>query len=188
MCIRDRENVYRQGHAGAVRGCRPGCLECRADNSGRLVGPETASAVALQNASSARHRDTIYGTMSARGAECDAPGGGWRVPCGAAIDRHCTETWDFIVGCDLVYNQAGCELLPRTLAALMSERTQVLYAHTKRRFEMLDCDFLASLAAVGLRCEEVSEPWAPSPLESPPAFSSLFPEMRIVVWRISKVR
>lgn len=104
---------------------------------------------------------------------------------GAPMDRPCTsQSWDFIFGSDLVYNEAGCELLPRTLAALASEQTQVLYAHTKRRFEMLDCDFFANLLAAGLEYEEVREPWAASPPPSPPAFTSLFPEMRIAVFRI----
>lgn len=107
----------------------------------------------------------------------------------AVIDRCCTESWDFIVGSDLVYTEAGCELLTRTLAALVSDRTQVLYAHTKRRFEMLDQDFFAALSAAGLQWEEVREPWqVVSPPQSPPAFSSLFPDMRIAVLSISRRR
>jgi hypothetical protein len=94
--------------------------------------------------------------------------------------------WDYIVGSDLAYNEEGCKLLPRAVAALASMHTQVFYAHTKRRFEMLDYDFFSALADCSLTCTEVAEPWAPPAAVSPPAFSSLFPEMRIAVYRIAK--
>lgn len=109
-----------------------------------------------------------------------------RTECCSAIDSSSSEQWDFIVGSDLVYNEIGCRLLPRTLSALMSDKTKVLYAHTKRRFEMLDSDFLENLEAEGLQLEEVREPWASSPPPSPEPFASLFPDMRIVVWSISR--
>eukprot|EP00892_Ulva_mutabilis_P000164 jgi/Ulvmu1/10148/UM006_0102.1 len=92
--------------------------------------------------------------------------------------------WDYIVGSDLVYNEAGCRLLPRVIAQLASPDTVVLYAHTKRRFEMLDCDFFSNLRSEGLAVEEVKERWAPDPPPSPTAFESVFPDMRIAVFRI----
>lgn len=84
-----------------------------------------------------------------------------------------------------MYNEEGCGLLPHTIAALASKGTQIFYAHTKRRFEMLDHDFFSALDKAGLSHEEVAEPWACRPPESPTAFSSLFPEMRIAVYRIT---
>lgn len=92
--------------------------------------------------------------------------------------------WDFIVGSDLVYSEDGCRLLPRVLAQLSSPETVILYAHTKRRFEMLDSDFFQHLELEGLVVEEVKERWAPAAPPSPPPFASLFPDMRIAVFRI----
>ena len=65
---------------------------------------------------------------------------------------------------------------------------QVLYAHTKHRFDLLDLEFLQRLQACGLQAQEVWEPGAPPPPDSPPLRFpplDLFPEQRIVVWRIS---
>ena len=39
--------------------------------------------------------------------------------------------WDFIVGSDLIYNEAGSRCLPAVLAALATPHTVVLYCHTK---------------------------------------------------------
>lgn len=96
--------------------------------------------------------------------------------------------WDFIVGSDLIYNDEGVRQLPRVWAALATTPTQIYYAHTKRRFEGLDNDFMEELAKSALECTEVREPWAADPPESPPPFSSLFPDMRIVVYRIRKAQ
>jgi len=92
--------------------------------------------------------------------------------------------WDLILGSDLIYSSEGCALLPRVLAALASPATTILYAHTLRRFEHLDADLMDGLRMAGLSCEEVREPWAPSPPPSPDAFSSLFPDMRLAVYRL----
>lgn len=96
------------------------------------------------------------------------------------------QKWDFIVGSDLVYNEEGCRLLPRVLAQLAQPGTVILYAHTKRRFEMLDADFFGNLRKEGLAVEEVKERWAPEAPSSPPPFESVFPDMRIAVFRIAK--
>lgn len=100
------------------------------------------------------------------------------------IDPSHRGRWDFIVGSDLVYNEDGCQLLPRVFAQLSTPETVILYAHTKRRFEMLDSDFFQNLELEGLVVEEVRERWAPATPPSPPAFASLFPDMRIAVFRI----
>lgn len=113
---------------------------------------------------------------------CDCCAG--EVPEPESIGPRHRQRWDFIVGSDLVYNEEGCKLLPRVFAQLSGPETVILYAHTKRRFEMLDNDFFDNLQAEGLAVEEVKERWVPAAAASPPSFSSLFPEMRIAVFRI----
>ncbi|PRW57925.1 Nicotinamide N-methyltransferase-like [Chlorella sorokiniana] len=97
--------------------------------------------------------------------------------------------WDFIIGSDLIYNEIGSRCLPRVLAALARPQTQVLYCHTKHRFDLLDMEFLEQLEACGLCCEEVWEPGVPPPPQSPPLRfppTDLFPEQRIAVYRITQ--
>ena len=96
------------------------------------------------------------------------------------------ERWDFIVGSDLVYTDEGAQQLAAVLHRLANARTQIYYAHTKRRFENLDMLFLRALDTYGLEVEEVLEPWAPAPPASPPPFESVFPDMRLAVYKISK--
>ena len=58
-------------------------------------------------------------------------------------------SWDIILGSDLVYNEAGVDMLPKVLAALLDrghDRTYALYAHTLNRFEFLDRDFFENMA------------------------------------------
>lgn len=98
------------------------------------------------------------------------------------------DAWDFIVGSDLIYLDEGVRQLPRVLAALATSHTTIYYAHTKRRFESLDDDFMQELKLCALNCVEVMEPWAAALPESPPPFSSLFPDMRIAVYRIQKAQ
>ena len=92
--------------------------------------------------------------------------------------------WDVVIGSDLVFNEACVALLPRVLrAALRAGAGYALYAHTRYRFEILDRDFLAALARAGLRWVEVDRP-AGRP-ESPPAFSSVFEDEFVVLYKIS---
>ncbi len=74
-------------------------------------------------------------------------------------------------------------MLPRVLRALARPHTQVYYTHTKHRFDHLDMEFVQQLEAVGLECQEVWAPTAPAQ-PPPPAFSELFPGLRVVVYRI----
>jgi hypothetical protein len=60
------------------------------------------------------------------------------------------------------------------------------YAHTKHRFDALDVEFFEQLQAHDLDIVEVVEAGRELPPPSPPAFSSLFPDMRIAVFRIAK--
>ncbi|KAL6762332.1 hypothetical protein V8C86DRAFT_2520336 [Haematococcus lacustris] len=94
--------------------------------------------------------------------------------------------WDVIVGSDLIYNHVGSLLLPHVIHRLASPDTLVLYAHTKHRFDHLDLEFMEAVAALGMRLEEVREPWLDAPPASPPPLTQLFPEMRVAVYRIWK--
>lgn len=94
--------------------------------------------------------------------------------------------WDLIIGSDLVYNDAGVEMLPRVMKALASPGTLIFYAHTKKRYEMVDFDFLAELEKNGLEVKELREPGVSSPPESPEAFTHCFPPMRIAIYCITR--
>lgn len=135
------------------------------------------SAFASSGSGHARDGGSSGSSSSGGGSDADA-----------AADAAAAELqgpWDVVLGSDLVYNEAGVRQLPRALAALAHPETTVLYAHTKRRFEHMDGDFFAALADAGLVWREVREAWAPPPPPSPPAFESLFPDMRLAVFRIS---
>jgi hypothetical protein len=104
----------------------------------------------------------------------------------------CLETisWDFIIGSDLIYTKIGSTCLPNVLAALSTNETQIFYCHTKHRFDLLDIEFFENLSAVGLMIEEIWEPEAEAPPESPPMHfppSDLFPEQRIAIYKITKM-
>jgi hypothetical protein len=94
--------------------------------------------------------------------------------------------WDLIIGSDLVYNGAGVEMLPRVMKALASPETRIFYAHTRKRYEMVDFDFLAELEKNGLEVRELREPGVSSPPESPEAFTHCFPPMRIAIYCITR--
>lgn len=93
--------------------------------------------------------------------------------------------WDLIIGSDLVYNEAGVKMLPAVMKALASPQTHIYYAHTKKRYEMVDFDFFAELSKLGFTVEEVREKSISTPPESPPAFEYCFPPMRIAVYHIT---
>jgi len=92
--------------------------------------------------------------------------------------------WDVVLGSDLVFNEACVYLLPRVLrATLRAGARYALYAHTRYRFEILDRDFLKELEAAGLRCVEVDrDPTRPA---SPPAFTSVFEDEFVVLYKIT---
>ncbi len=102
-----------------------------------------------------------------------------------ADKRYLSSTpWDFIIGSDLIYNEAGARMLPRVLQALSQPYTQTYYVHTKHRFDHLDMVFLEQLEHVGLEWQEVRAPGDLSPPPSPPPLTDLFPEFRVAVYRI----
>ena len=95
---------------------------------------------------------------------------------------------DVVLGADLVYDDAGVVALPRVVAAVLARArgTAVFYyAHTKHRYDGMDLDFFANVAARGLTCEEVRARGAATPPPSPPPFESLFPDQRVAVYRIA---
>ena len=118
------------------------------------------------------------------------------------------DRWDFIFGSDLVYEEkAGVVALSRLLGRLLrvdtpaatqspssssSPRPIALYAHTKRRFELLDMLFYRELARQGLRVTEVMCEGQKRPTSPPPMLERLemgwdpnFPDMRVVMLEIT---
>jgi predicted nicotinamide N-methyase len=97
--------------------------------------------------------------------------------------------WDFVIGSDLVYNDAGMQMLPRVLNTLAQPETRILYSHTFNRFELLDRDFLEALTREGLQCRQA---WPKLPEPTAATFElgefsgELFPEQHIVVLEIQR--
>jgi hypothetical protein len=60
------------------------------------------------------------------------------------------------------------------------------YAHTKHRFDAMDVDLFEQLEGLGLCVQELVEAGQQLPPPSPPPFSSLYPEMRCAVFKISR--
>ena len=123
--------------------------------------------------------------------------------------------WDFVVGSDLVYDDAGVVMLPRVFRRLLDNaanaraasagslvprspgpgekknasevrKPTAYYAHTKYRYELRDIEFFAEMSRCGLVMTEVREPNAPTPPSSPEPLSELFPEKRIAVFRVER--
>jgi len=92
--------------------------------------------------------------------------------------------WDIIVGSDLVYNEAGQNMLPWVVRGLLLDSppgTCFIYAHTKYRFEMIDVDFQKELVKAGLQCREIREPGYPTPPPSPPPLTVVFNDLRCAI-------
>eukprot|EP00299_Pterocystis_sp_00344_P004733 c16006_g1_i1.p1 GENE.c16006_g1_i1~~c16006_g1_i1.p1 ORF type:complete len:249 (+),score=29.13 c16006_g1_i1:92-748(+) len=93
-------------------------------------------------------------------------------------------SWDFVIGSELVYNEAGVHMLPNVMAALTSPKTHIYYCHSKHRYDKMDMDFFANLEAAGLCWEEVRAKNVPAPPPSPPPLTELFPRMRFAIFHI----
>eukprot|EP01126_Amoeba_proteus_P042527 TRINITY_DN4624_c0_g1_i5.p1 TRINITY_DN4624_c0_g1~~TRINITY_DN4624_c0_g1_i5.p1 ORF type:complete len:233 (+),score=38.06 TRINITY_DN4624_c0_g1_i5:296-994(+) len=101
------------------------------------------------------------------------------------MDLSLLETrWDMIIGSDLVYDEAGVYMLPQVMKILSNSKTQIFYAHTKKRYEMIDIDFFEELRKNGFRVEECRERGMETPPDSPPPLSECFPPMRIAVFHM----
>jgi hypothetical protein len=66
------------------------------------------------------------------------------------------------------------------------QETVMYYAHTKHRFDAMDVDLFDQLQGLGLCVQEVVEEGQELPPPSPPPFSSLYPELRCAVFKISR--
>lgn len=84
----------------------------------------------------------------------------------AALDTSCSSS-----SCSLQHQQ---------------HRPVFYYAHTKHRFDAYDVELFAELEDLGLTVEEVIEDGEELPPPSPPPFSSLYPDMRCAVFKISR--
>ena len=109
----------------------------------------------------------------------------WNAGCASDI---ISETWDLVIGSDLVYEKESLSLIQvwKTLLTTGRASPRILYCHTKRRYEDLDYIFFDEIEANGLTCvevfadgEEVHKP------PSPPPYSEAFPETRIAIYFIS---
>jgi hypothetical protein len=75
-------------------------------------------------------------------------------------------------------------LLPKVWARFLSPRTRIYYCHTKHRLEITEEQFFEAVTAEGLELVEVREPGVQTPPPSPPPLTELFPEMRLVIYRV----
>ena len=95
---------------------------------------------------------------------------------------------DFLLGSDLVYEESGVKMLPKVIAKLLSTRCKepdaFISMRTKHRYDGMDVDFFENLEKEGLDYEEVRKNGTKTPPPSPPPFESLFPELRVAVFRI----
>jgi hypothetical protein len=102
------------------------------------------------------------------------------------IPHECEQnTWDIIIGCELVYSYEGARLLPAVLRKLLASGKSVCYyAHSINRFESIDELLLEEFARNDLRVEIVSGPdvLKPGYLGS---FETLFRDLELVIFKIS---
>ena len=106
----------------------------------------------------------------------------WLEPNEELLSQH----WDLVIGSDLVYNEAGVNMLPPLLGKLLLGKSNVefLYAHTRYRYEDSDMSFLRHLRETGLRVREVWPHGVRSPPPSPKAMTQIFQDKRIAIWNI----
>jgi len=105
--------------------------------------------------------------------------------------------WDLLIGSDLIYSQAGVELLPRVLKEFATQwpSAMMLYCHTLHRFDDFDLEFCRELRRQGLvydvvaaagaeRKEDAGDELDPLADDCAGFLQELFPEKRIVVFHI----
>eukprot|EP00951_Prasinocladus_malaysianus_P049178 scaffold666839_cov48-Prasinocladus_malaysianus.AAC.2 len=95
------------------------------------------------------------------------------------------QSFDLVVGSDLVYNDIGSKLLPLVMRRFASNGAVILYGHTLGRFEILDKEFQDNLQRQGLVARMMNER-GQEQLHSPEEdyLSDLFPELRPVIFLI----
>ncbi|CAJ1371086.1 unnamed protein product, partial [Effrenium voratum] len=99
-------------------------------------------------------------------------------------------SWDLLIGSDLIYSQAGVQLLPRVLRSFAEAFPQLtmLYCHTLHRFDDFDLEFCREIRQQGLQYRVVAAEGAARPAEAGSdldPLEELFPEKRVVVFQIS---
>ncbi|CAE7235261.1 prmA [Symbiodinium natans] len=105
--------------------------------------------------------------------------------------------WDLLIGSDLIYSQAGVELLPRVLKEFARQWPSItmLYCHTLHRFDDFDLEFCRELRSQGLsynvvaaagadRKEDAGDELDPLADDCAGFLEELFPEKRIVVFHV----
>ncbi|CAE7391008.1 prmA [Symbiodinium sp. CCMP2456] len=105
--------------------------------------------------------------------------------------------WDLLIGSDLIYSQAGVDLLPRVLKEFARQwpSAMMLYCHTLHRFDDFDLEFCRELRRQGLvydivaaagaeRKEDAGDELDPLADDCAGFLQELFPEKRIVVFHI----
>jgi hypothetical protein len=90
--------------------------------------------------------------------------------------------WDLILGSELVYSYEGARLLPRVIHELLNTPNSVCYyCHSLFRFEAIDEVLISEFKANNLRFEVVHGLEA---FESLGSYSSLFPELETVIFKL----
>ena len=96
--------------------------------------------------------------------------------------------WDLIIGSDLIYVEEGAINLPKVIAKTATQGiTQVLYSHTKHRFDNLDLRLDEEMTKNGLIMREIIEEGSELPPPSPPPLTELFPKTRIAIYEIRSI-
>ena len=101
----------------------------------------------------------------------------------ANVSAEVTErSWDLVLGSELVYSYEGARLLPRVISKLLNTPDSVCYyCHSLYRFEAIDEVLIEEFKSNNLRFDVVYNQQAFKELGS---YSSLFPELQTVIFRI----
>ena len=193
-----RRNVRANEQTGSVRACMRVLTTEECDWSTYLGGEPTRSGYGDDVAPATSSPDVETEKAETAETETDVE---TRSTASASTSTSSTldsTAWDFVLGSDLVYDDAGVAMLPRVFRRLLDnaakarergekrKRPVAYYAHTKYRYELRDIEFFAEMSRRGLVVTEVREPNAPTPPASPEPLSQLFPEKRIAVFQIRR--
>ena len=91
-------------------------------------------------------------------------------------------SWDLILGCELVYSYEGARLLPRVISKLLNTPGSVCYyCHSLYRFEAIDEVLIEEFTANNLDFEIV---YGKEAFADFGTYSSLFPELQTVIFKL----
>ena len=91
-------------------------------------------------------------------------------------------SWDLILGCELVYSYEGARLLPRVISKLLNTSGSVCYyCHSLYRFEAIDEVLIEEFTANNLDFEIV---YGQEAFADFGTYSSLFPELQTVIFKL----